>query len=724
MVFAQATSLGERRTGMAHRLRGQQHSLSRQIVLPMIALVILTALAVGIPAILLLQNQLEQQAQAISQQGSQTTHILITNKLNDLSYLAVLTAQRPTLGRLIRENDLDELGPYLETFRQGAGLDAVMLCRDSREVVLQAGDDLSSQACRLESASRVVLFDSVFSQGWLLADQPVPFELEGIDVLVGVRLDDAFAAQLESETGLKQTLLYTGEYLASSFGDESPAWQSVQPDLLATPAEAAPYYSLRSRYQDTGLEIVVSLPASAFIEIRQRLNRIIGGSILLVILLGSGLGLLSARRISRPLEQLRDAAHDLRHGDLTTPVSVETSVRELALLSYVLDDARATLNHTISELRNEKAWTDHLLESVVEGIITLDRNKNITFFSHGAEQISGWEQEDVLSRPVDEIFPLFNGEGTFSQRLPDPGGKQKIVVKMHNGRPATLAITRASMGPPESGKTGAVLVLRDVSSEESIRRLLGDFLANITHEFRTPLSALAASSELLLDQLPDLEQDELLDLLNNIHLGILNLQTLIDNLLEGASIETGRFRVFVQPSDLPAIIQETVQAISPLAAKYGVEIETEIPSGIPPVLADPRRTGQVLVNLLSNALKWGAPQTTAQGETMAVPPESLRAGTRSITVSAARKSGCIEVSVSDRGPGLSPEQQAGLFHPFPNPPSENRPQQGTGLGLSVVKAIVEAQGGQVGMHDRPGGGAIFWFTLLETPPDSDAGAAS
>jgi signal transduction histidine kinase len=96
----------------------------------------------------------------------------------------------------------------------------------------------------------------------------------------------------------------------------------------------------------------------------------------------------------------------------------------------------------------------------------------------------------------------------------------------------------------------------------------------------------------------------------------------------------------------------------------------------------------------------------------------------SITVSAARKSGCIEVSVSDRGPGLSPEQQAGLFHPFPNPPSENRPQQGTGLGLSVVKAIVEAQGGQVGMHDRPGGGAIFWFTLLEAPPESDAGAAS
>jgi PAS domain S-box-containing protein len=709
---------------MAHRLRGKQHSLSRQIVLPMIALVILTALAVGIPAILLLQNQLEQQAQAISQQGSQTTHILITNKLNDLSYLAVLTAQRPTLHRLIRENDLGELEPYLETFRQGAGLDAVLLCRDSSDVILQAGQALSSQACQLQPASREVMLDSFFSQGWLLVDQPVPLEQSWVGVVVGIQLGDDFALQLEGETGLKQTLLLDGQYLASSFGVENPLWQTAQPDLLVMPSEAAPYYSLRSRYQDTGLETVVSLPASAFIEIRQRLNRIIGGSILLVILLGSGLGVLRARQISRPLEQLRDAAQDLRHGDLTTPVSVETSVRELALLSYVLDDARATLNHTISELRNEKAWTDHLLESVVEGIITLDRNKNITFFSHGAEQISGWEQDDVLSRPVDEIFPLFIGEGTFSQRLPDPGGKSKIVVKMRNGRPVTLAITRASMGPPESGKAGAVLVLRDVSSEESIRRLLGDFLANITHEFRTPLSALAASSELLLDQLPDLEQDELLDLLNNLHLGILNLQTLIDNLLEGASIETGRFRVFMQPSDLSTIIRETVQAISPLAAKYGVDIETEIPDGIPLVLADPRRTSQVLMNLLSNAIKWGAPWGTAQGETITGPPDPRRAGTASIKVSAAQGAGCIEVSVYDRGPGIPSEQQAGLFHPFPKAQIENRPQQGAGLGLSVVKAIVEAQGGRVGMRERPGGGAIFWFTLLETPSDTGGGEAS
>jgi two-component system sensor histidine kinase ResE len=708
---------------MAHRLRGKQYSLSRQIVLPLVGLVILAALAVGIPALLLLQDQVEQQAQALTSQGSQTTHILISNKLNNLAYLAVLTAQRPTLQRLTRENEMVELASYLETFRQGAGLDAVLLCKDAREVLVQSGEAISSQACQLPPASQDILYDPSTGQGWLLAAQTIPIDLPEMTVLVGIHLDDTFAAQLEQETGLKQTLLFDGAYLASSLGHEDQVWQTVQPALLSAPSEAAPYYSLRNRYQNTALETVVSLPASDFIQARQELMRIIGGSMMLVILLGSGLGILRTRQISRPLEQLRDAAQDLRHGDLTTPVQVESSVRELALLSYVLDDARATLDHTITELRREKAWTDHLLESVVEGIITLDRNKNITFFSHGAEQISGWAQDEALSRPLDEVFPLYNAQGTFSQRLPDPGGKQNIAVQVRNGRAATLAVTRASMGPPESVRGGTVLVLRDVSSEESIRRLLGDFLANITHEFRTPLSALAASSELLLDQLPDLEQDELLDLLNNIHLGILNLQTLIDNLLEGASIETGRFRVLVQPSDLQAIIHETVQAISPLAAKYGVEIETEIPDRLPPVLADPRRTSQVLVNLLSNALKWGAEHGATQAGTANAPHGSRRANTGSITVSATQMEDCVEVNVCDRGPGIPPEQQASLFHPFPNSQAESR-QQGTGLGLSVVKAIVEAQGGSVGMRDRPGGGAIFWFRLLEAPADLSAGEAS
>jgi PAS domain S-box-containing protein len=686
---------GTRRPEMSHHFRQKQLSLLRQIVLPMLALVILTALSVGVPALQMVNNQLKQQAQERVEQGSYTTHILITNKLNDLSYLAVLTAQRPTLQRLVSGNYLDELSEYLEIFRLGAGLDTVLLCMGTNEVISHAGDRDSLQTCQLGQGG--IIIDN--GTGWMLASQAIP-EIHDIYVIVGTKLDTAFASQLYEETGLDQTLVLNGTYLAANFPEGRQIWQSADPGVIMPPSDVGQYYSLRTQYASTGLETMVSLSAIDFVQARRQLNLVIGGSIAAVILFGSMLGLILARQISLPVERLLNSADKLRHGDLASPVRADTRVRELAQLSYVLDDARTTLNHTISELRNEKAWTDHLLESIVEGIITLDRNNNITYFSRGAEEITGWRQQEVLFRPVDEIFSLYETEGSISQLLPSPGNKQIITIRNRGGKPVILDITGASLGPPESGKGATVLVLRDVSNEESIRRLLGDFLANITHEFRTPLSALAASSELLLDQHKDLDHDELANLLNNIHLGILNLQTLIDNLLEGASIETGRFRVFVQPTDLCSILKEAVQIMRPLAEKYGVEIDTHIPADIPHVQADSRRTTQVLMNLLSNAIKWGASGGF-------------------ISMKVHQTGQFIEVKISDRGPGIPPEQQSSLFLPFSKPQPEGKTQQGAGLGLSVVKAIVEAQGGSVGMNDRQGGGAEFWFTLPEATTQTE-----
>ena len=378
-------------------------------------------------------------------------------------------------------------------------------------------------------------------------------------------------------------------------------------------------------------------------------------------------------------------------------MAIHTNLREAAQVASALEEARSTLQHSLVQLRQEKDWVDHLLEAVVEGILTIDRRGRVTFFSQGAERITGWKAEQVLGHAVDEVFRTVEAEVPFSQSLPPPGGKQKIVVQLQGGRTAALAVTRALRQPPEAVRASAVLVLRDVSDEEAMHRLLGQFLANISHEFRTPLSALAASIELLLDQLPELNPAELRELLNSIHLGTLSLQTLIDNLLEGASIETGRFRVNPRPADLEAIIQETVSTLEPLAEKYGQKIKVDLmrePENLPLVEADPRRTGQVLVNLLSNAIKWGPPGGT-------------------ITLTTAEQDHWVKVCIADQGPGIPEHRQADLFSRFDRVQvrKDGQGEYGTGLGLSVVKAIVTAQGGQVGAENRPGQGAIFWFTI-------------
>lgn len=691
---------------MSHPFRWQER-LSVQTIITLLGLVILTAFAIGIPVLWILRSQLEIQAWELVTLGNQTSLALLDNRQSDLDNLAILTAQRPTLRRLVEEGDLNELSPYLQTLQEGGGMDVLVLCTADAELFVLIGRSISEQACRQAPQA---FFDSEHERGqaWLLASAETPLSEGSIMVVVGRAIDDRFMMQLGSEIGFEQILFYEGAYIASSFPDGSPIILENAQEQFVLEHAGQSYFAQIAFYEPNGLEWVTAKPALSVLEARRQLTWTVVLGILAVVAVGSSLGVARARLITRPLEQLKRSADRLRLGQLENPIRVETQIYELALLSYALEDARLEINHTLAELKKEKAWTEHILESVVEGIMTLDRNRQITFFSHGAEEITGWKAEEVLGRDVDEIFPLYQSEELFSRRLPNPGGKQKIVVWLPRqpempGRPVTLAVTGARLAPPEAGKADIGLVLRDVSNEEAIRRLLGEFLANISHEFRTPLTALAASIELLLDQLPDLNQKELHELLDNIHLGTISLQHLIDNLLEGASIETGRFRVVVKTTRIEEIVSEAARLIGPLVQKYGLSLRLVIPPGLP-VLADYRRSVQSVVNLLSNAVKWSP-------------------GGSEILLEIERKDDRVEVRICDRGPGVPEENMSDLFHRFGQIPGI-KPVQSTGLGLSVVKAIIEAQGGQVGVRNRPGGGAEFWFTLFSSHEKDNNESAS
>ncbi|MBP1704224.1 MAG: baeS, partial [Chloroflexi bacterium] len=153
------------------------------------------------------------------------------------------------------------------------------------------------------------------------------------------------------------------------------------------------------------------------------------------------------------------------------------------------------------------------------------------------------------------------------------------------------------------------------------------------------------------------------------------------------------FRVYPKPIDPVEIISEAVQTMEPLAQKYGQSIEVNVPVDLPEARADPRRTGQVLVNLLSNAIKWNS-----------------NGGT--IRLSAIQENERVLITVADHGPGIPDDHQAEVFLRFDRTQTrDGRGESGAGLGLSVVKAIIEAQGGQVGAYNQPDGGAAFWFSI-------------
>ncbi len=167
----------------------------------------------------------------------------------------------------------------------------------------------------------------------------------------------------------------------------------------------------------------------------------------------------------------------------------------------------------------------------------------VTFMSQGAEIMTGWPSKEGIGRPINDLLPPAEpvmGD-TFLDHLPPAGEKREFETRTRSGKSLVLAATGARMVPPNSDTVQVALVLRDVTEEQALRNLRSFFLANISHEFRTPLSTLSASLELLMDQVDEFSPDDIRELMRPTQMSLLSLQTLIDNLLESSRLEAGMF---------------------------------------------------------------------------------------------------------------------------------------------------------------------------------------
>jgi K+-sensing histidine kinase KdpD len=229
-----------------------------------------------------------------------------------------------------------------------------------------------------------------------------------------------------------------------------------------------------------------------------------------------------------------------------------------------------------------------------------------------------------------------------------------------------------------------VQVLRDETEIEAVRRLRDSVLANISHEFRTPLSAQLASIELLLDQLPTLTVEQTGDLVRSLQRGTLRLTQLIDNLLESARLEAGQHTIRNRPVALDSVIEEAAEMMRPLFDQRAQTLLVELPYPLPTVCGDAPRLTQVFVNLLANAQKFAPAATTIQiGGT--VNPAS------------------VTLWVENEGTGLPVMNGSSLFGQFVRAPGSEPEQSGVGLGLWIVKSIVERHGGAAEAHSLAGG---------------------
>jgi PAS domain S-box-containing protein len=676
------------------------------MILSTIFVVVLTALTVGLPAIWVIRGQLMLQAWEQLQRGQSTVQALYEARQTELTNLATLVAQRPNLQEMLVQDNPAALQEYLSTLRLGATVDHILVCSLDQQLIGHSGSAVPENICQtnpLPALYRVPGTDPPLVM--LTASHPLTVDGSRLgQVLVARDLDQEFVNDLRLETGIDQTLLVDEQAVASSLEADLGQlavlkYKELEPfafgeaRLRSFELDGQPYYAVRFPLSEPDMVVELAEGAGGISAAQASLVQSLVVGMLVSATLGILLGVLLSRQISQPLVQLARAAAKFSQGDLSSPVAVETDLREENQVATALENARVSLRSTLTDLQLEKAWTDQLLEAIVEGIMAIDDQHGIIFFSHGAERITGWSRAEVLGRSCDEVFRMAESETPFSEFLPAPGITTRLVVELADGHWASLNFSGARLFPSEAGEANTALVFRDVSSEEIVHNMLGQFTANIAHEFRTPLSAVAASAELLKDQAPVLTIAELQELTLSIHLGILSLQTLVDNLLEGASIEAGHFRISPRPCSLTVIVGEAVATMQPLLDKYEQNLVVSLPDSIPPVYADPRRTLQVLINLLSNASKYGPAEVE-------------------IALCARVSTDWVRVEVSDRGSGIPPEQRRDLFQRFVYPQAiPEHGKVGIGLGLSVVKAVVEAHGGQTGFEDRSGGGSTFWFTL-------------
>lgn len=324
---------------------------------------------------------------------------------------------------------------------------------------------------------------------------------------------------------------------------------------------------------------------------------------------------------------------------------------------------------------------EEALIALTDGVVVCDQAGRVVTANPAAFRLLG---EDTLAgKQFDELL-LVSGAATVQQT---EGHVVRRAWFPREDRMGVLEIVSTDV----RGR-GRINTIRDVTAQAELLRLKEDFLLQVAHELRTPIAALSASLDLLHQDALTMPRDAFGQMVGTLRRSAYRLEYLVENLLDAGSIEAGTFQVRTIPTSLRHALEEALVFIQPVLDGKDQRLETNIPNGADRVLADTRRTSQVLANLLSNASKY-SPESTA------------------IRVSSVLEDGYVRVTVADEGPGIPLDEQPRLFQRFFRSRLVREAAGGLGLGLTIVRAIVQAQGGDVKLESVPGRGTSVHFTI-------------
>ena len=409
----------------------------------------------------------------------------------------------------------------------------------------------------------------------------------------------------------------------------------------------------------------------------------------LVMLFVTGIAsLLISQSFSGRVERLEKFSLRVAEGDFR-PIEADRTGDGLEALAVSLNATAARLDRTIRTLTEERNLSSAILGSMVEGVAVVNSSERLLFANTGFAEILGL---DVPPQSGSALVEVVRQTELLEAVRAVVQGEPRVETEIVTGtlRQHFFAATVASVRAADT--LGAVIVLHDITELRKLERVRRDFVANVSHEFKTPLTAIQGFAETLLGGAIDDPQNRL-RFLEIILEHSRRLARLTDDLLKLSKMDADKLELEIRRLSVAQFVESCIETTQRTAAEKDLRVSVNLQQPLPDIAADRRRLAEVLQNLLDNAMQY----TPAGGQIM---------------VGASANGAEVTITVSDTGIGIPQADQSRIFERFYRVDvARSREVGGTGLGLSISKHLVEAHGGRIWVESEVGQGSQFHFTV-------------
>jgi two-component system phosphate regulon sensor histidine kinase PhoR len=435
------------------------------------------------------------------------------------------------------------------------------------------------------------------------------------------------------------------------------------------------------------------LPVAAVASRLDGLRDIVVVAGVVATLLALGAGFWIASRVTGRLAVLTGAAERLASGDVSVRIPTGANERdEIGRLAGAFSVMTRALAERVATVEDDRRTLRAVLGSMAEGVLAVDADMSVLHMNDTAATLFGADVVRSVGEPIWEVARVAGVGEAVEETLAAGGQVQRELSVDVAGATRTLELLASPLRDGEGRVAGAVVVLHDQTDLRRLETVRSDFVANVSHELKTPITAIRGLIETIVDdrEMPDETRDRFLSKIQNQSI---RLSLLVTDLLTLARLESAAGLPDLEPIDLRTVVNTSVDHFRVDAADRGLTLEVEVPSDRVDVLGDQDALGLVVNNLVDNALKYT--------------PEGGR-----VSVALRTDDGAAEIAVRDTGVGIAREHHDRVFERFYRvDKARSRELGGTGLGLSIVKHVCKAHGGSVTVESAPAAGSVFAVRL-------------